>query len=279
MREIFRTKSFKILIITVVVLALCTISSTAFGTNIISSAVGYITTGMQRVSATVTENNGKKSYSELLAENEELKKEIATLRTQLADYSDTKVENARLWKFYGLKKSDDSYDFVPSTVIRRDSQSKFYSFTIDRGTSDNINVNDPVVSENGLVGYVNSVSRNHSTVTTILSPDLSAGDFDVKSKDKGLISGDPEYSDKGLVTFKKLEENNKIKVGDQISTTGVGGVYPKNISIGKVKEIKYNDFDTSLYAVVEPYENVKTVSDVVVITSFKGQGEVSAKED
>lgn len=279
MREIFRTKSFKILIITVVVLALCTISSTTFGTNIISSAVGYITTGMQRVSATVTENKGKKSYSELLAENEELKKEIATLRTQLADYSDTKVENARLWKFYGLKKSDDSYDFVPSTVIRRDSQSKFYSFTIDRGTSDKISVNDPVVSENGLVGYVNSVSRNHSTVTTILSPDLSAGGFDVKSKDKGLISGDPEYSDKGLVTFKKLEENNKIKVGDQISTTGVGGVYPKNISIGKVKEIKYNDFDTSLYAVVEPYENVKTVFDVVVITSFKGQGEVSAKED
>ena len=260
-------------------LALCTISSTAFGTNIISSAVGYITTGMQRVSATVTENKGKKTYSELLAENEELKKEIATLRTQLADYSDTKVENARLWKFYGLKKSDDSYDFVPSTVIRRDSQSKFYSFTIDRGTSDKISVNDPVVSENGLVGYVNSVSRNHSTVTTILSPDLSAGGFDVKSKDKGLISGDPEYSDKGLVTFKKLEENNKIKVGDQISTTGVGGVYPKNISIGKVKELKYNDFDTSLYAVVEPYENVKTVSDVVVITSFKGQGEVSAKED
>lgn len=279
MREIFRTKSFKILIITVVVLALCTISSTTFGTNIISSAVGYITTGMQRVSATVTENKGKKTYSELLAENEELKKEIATLRTQLADYSDTKVENARLWKFYGLKKSDDSYDFVPSTVIRRDSQSKFYSFAIDRGTSDKISVNDPVVSENGLVGYVNSVSRNHSTVTTILSPDLSAGGFDVKSKDKGLISGDPEYSDKGLVTFKKLEENNKIKVGDQISTTGVGGVYPKNISIGKVKEIKYNDFDTSLYAVVEPYENVKTVFDVVVITSFKGQGEVSAKED
>lgn len=279
MREIFRTKSFKILIITVVVLALCTISSTTFGTNIISSAVGYITTGMQRVSATVTENKGKKTYSELLAENEELKKEIATLRTQLADYSDTKVENARLWKFYGLKKSDDSYDFVPSTVIRRDSQSKFYSFTIDRGTSDKISVNDPVVSENGLVGYVNSVSRNHSTVTTILSPDLSAGGFDVKSKDKGLISGDPEYSDKGLVTFRKLEENNKIKVGDQISTTGVGGVYPKNISIGKVKEIKYNDFDTSLYAVVEPYENVKTVFDVVVITSFKGQGEVSAKED
>ena len=73
MREIFRTKSFKILIITVVVLALCTISSTAFGTNIISSAVGYIITGMQRVPAPVTEHNGKTTYRESLAENEDLK--------------------------------------------------------------------------------------------------------------------------------------------------------------------------------------------------------------
>lgn len=279
MREIFKTKSFRILIITLAVLIVCTISSSVFGTNIVSSAVGYITTGMQRVSAAVTENESKKTYGELLAENEELKKEIATLRTQLADYSDTKVENARLWKFYGLKESDDDYNFVPSSVIRRDSQSQFYSFTIDRGSSDNISVNDPVVTENGLVGYVNGVSANHSTITTILSPDLSAGAFDVKSKDKGLVTGDSDYSDNGLVTMQKLEENNKIKVGDQISTTGIGGFYPKNISIGKVKELKYNDFDTSLYAVVEPYEDIKNVSDVVVITSFKGQGEISAKED
>lgn len=279
MREIFKKKSFKIFILTLTVLIMCIFFSNVFGTNIVSSAVGYITTGMQRVSTSVTEDNNKKSYEELLVENKELKKEVASLRTQLADYSDIKEENARLWKFYNLKKSDPDYNFVPSSVIRRDSQSQFCSFTIDRGSNDNISVNDPVVTENGLVGYVNDVSANHSTITTILSPDLSAGAFDVKSKDKGLVTGDPTYSDSGFVTMKKLEENNKIKVGDQIYTTGIGGFYPKNISIGKIIELKYDDFDASLYAVVEPYEDIKNVSDVVVITSFKGQGEISAKED
>ena len=74
--------------------------------------------------------------------------------------------------------------------------------------------------------------------------------------------------------MKKLAENNKIKEGDQISTTGIGGMYPENISVGKVKEVKYDKFDTSLYAVIEPYEDIQNVSDVVVITSFDGQGEI-----
>lgn len=279
MREIFKKKSFKIFIFTLTVLIVCTFFSNIFGTNIVSSVVGYITTNIQRVSAAITENKRKITYDELFTENKELKKEIVSLRNQLADYSDIKEENARLWKFYNLKKHDPSYSFVPSSVIRRDSQSQFYSFTIDRGSSDNISVNDPVVTEKGLVGYVNDVSTNYSIITTILSPDLSAGAFDVHSKDKGLVIGSPDYCDSGFITMQKIKENNKIKVGDLIYTTGIGGFYPKNISIGKVKKIKYNDFDASPYAVIEPYEDIKNVSNVVVITSFKGQGKIIAKED
>ena len=90
-----------------------------------------------------------------------------------------------------------------------------------------------LVACNGLVGYISEVNRSYSKVTTILSPDLLAGAKDVKSKDTGVITGDADYSDKNLVTMKKLAENNKIKVGDQISTTGIGGMYPENISVGK----------------------------------------------
>ena len=274
MKDIFKTKNFKILIVTLIVIIMCIGVSSIFNTSVISSAVGYITTGMQRVSATVTDGENKKSYSELEAENEQLKKEVASLRTQLADYKDVKDENARLWKYYGLKKENSGYDFVPASVIRRDPGDMFYSFTIDRGTGEGISVNDPVVTENGLVGYISEVSTNSCKVTTILSPDLSAGAKDVKSKDTGVITGDADYSDQNLVTMKKLAENNKIKEGDQISKTGIGGMYPENISVGKVKEVKYDSFDTSLYAVIEPYEDIQNVSDVVVITSFDGQGEI-----
>lgn len=279
MKEIFKTKSFKTLIVTLIILIMLSGFSAVFDTNIISSAVGYITVGMQRVSATVTEDNTKKSYDELLYENQQLKKELSTLRTQLSDYLDVKEENARLWKYYDLKKKNDKYNFVPVSVIRRDVSSDFYSFTVDRGSNEDISVNDPVVSENGLVGYVKEVSATYCIVTTILSPDLSAGAKDVISKDTGVITGDAEYSDKNLVTMKKLAENNKIKVGDQISTTGIGGMFPENVSVGTVKELKYDDFDTSLYAVIEPYEDIQNVTDVVIVTSFEGQGEITPAKD
>lgn len=272
MKDIFKTKNFKILIATLIIIIMCIGVSSVFDTSIISSTVGYITTGMQRVSATVIGGENKKSYAELEAENEQLKKEVASLRTRLADYQDVKEENARLWKYYELKEENSGYDFVPASVIRRDPGELFYSFTIDRGTGDDISLNDPVVTENGLVGYISEVNRSYSKVTTILSPDLLAGAKDVKSKDTGVINGDADYSDKNLVTMKKLAENNKIQVGDQISTTGIGGMYPENISVGKVKEVKYDHFDTTLYAVIEPYEDIKNVSDVVVVTSFDGQG-------
>lgn len=274
MKNMFTSKSFKTLVATVVVLILLVGISNIFDISIISSITGYITSPMQRVSASVVDMSSEKSYDELLAENEALKSEVASLRAKLADYENTRTENARLWKYYGLKKENPDYSFVPVSVIRRDGNDKFYSFTIDRGTNEDISLNDPVVTENGLVGYISSLSRTYAVVTTILSPDLSAGARDVKSKDTGVICGDARLSDSGLVTMTQLAENNKIKVGHQISTTGIGGMYPENISVGQVKELKYREFDTSLYAVIEPYEDIRNVTDVVVITSFNGQGDI-----
>lgn len=280
MKDAFKGKSFKVLIITLIILIIITGVSTIFDTSVLSSAVGYITTGMQRVSATVVgDNNDDKTYDELLEENQQLKREVTSLRSQLADYNDVKEENARLWKYYGLKKQDNNYEFVPVSVIRRDAGDSFYSFTVDRGSNENVKINDPVVTENGLVGYVKSVSASHSIVTTILSPDLSAGAKDVATGDTGIVSGDAEYSEDNLITMKKLAGGNKIKAGDQISTTGIGGLYPQNLSIGVVKEIKYEKFDNSIYAVVKPYEDVKTITNAVVITSFKGQGNISPSGD
>ena len=65
MKDIFKTKNFKILIATLIIIIMCIGVSSVFDTSIISSAVGYITTGMQRVSATVVGGENKKSYEEL----------------------------------------------------------------------------------------------------------------------------------------------------------------------------------------------------------------------
>ena len=241
MRKFLHNKNSKILIITLVILTVMSVFSHN-GSNIFSGAVNTVTKGLSTLTAGAASSD--KSKEELEKENEQLKKE------------------------------NPSYDILPAGVLRRDANDDFYSFTLDKGSTDNVKKNDPVITENGLIGWVSDVELTTCRVRTILSPDTKASAIDKKTSDNGIISGNAEYCDDNLTCLTKIAENNKIKVGDIVVTSGTGGVYPKNLIIGKVKELKFNSYDTTRYAVVEPYEDIRTVTSAAIITDFDGKGEV-----
>lgn len=276
MRDFLSTKSAKILIATLVIILVVAILG-ATGNPWVSSAFNFVTKGLSSVTANMTE--GQKSYDELKAENEKLKQEAADLRTQLVDYFDIKSENARLWKYYKLKKTNPDFEIMPASVIRRDTNESFYSFTIGAGSTAGISVQDPVITENGVIGFVSSVNATSSKVTTILSPDMQAGAVDKKTGESGVVSGNAVLSDENRTSFSKIDANAKVKKGDIIVTSGIGGVYPANLILGEVTEIRYDDYDATKYAVIKPYENIKTVTDVVVLTDFKNKGEIKKGAD
>lgn len=270
-------KRFKPLIITLVILIAASVLS--LGENsVIPSAVNAFTNGLFSVTASATASADTASYDDLKTENEKLRQENAELREQLADYYDVKQENAKLWKYYDLKKQNPSYKIQPAAVIMRDANDDFYSFTLDIGTSSGVSVNNPVITENGLAGWVYKADLTTCKVKTILSPDTKAGAVDKQSNDSGIISGSASLSDNNLTSLTKLEENNKIKQGDMIVTSGTGGIYPGNLIIGKVKEIKFNSYDASRYAVVEPYEDIRRITSAAVITDFDTKGEVKGTQ-
>ena len=270
-------KRFKPLIITLVILIAAAVLS--LGENsVIPSAVNAFTNGLFSVTASATASADTASYDDLKTENEKLRQENAELRKQLADYYDVKQENAKLWKYYDLKKQNPSYKIQPAAVIMRDANDDFYSFTLDIGTSSGVSANNPVITENGLVGWVYKADLTTCKVKTILSPDTKAGAVDKQSNDSGIISGSASLSDNNLTSLTKLEENNKIKQGDMIVTSGMGGIYPGNLIIGKVKEIKFNSYDASRYAVVEPYEDIRRITSAAVITDFDTKGEVKGAQ-
>lgn len=273
MKEFLKSNSVKVFLSTVFVVIALSVFSSSIQSNLLSSTVNSITYPLSRVSAAGA-NDDNRSIEEIKAENEQLKEENAKLRKQLVNYYDTLTENARLWKFYDLKKENPQFDMVPSTVLRRDANDDFYSFTLDKGTTSDISVNDPVVSQNGLVGWVSEVDQSTCKVVTILSPQTNVGAIDNKSSDTGIVTGDAKYCDDNLTTFSKLPADHKVKKGDIITTTGISGLYPQGLIIGEIKELCYDTYNTSYFAVVKPFDDIRELSELAIITNFTGQGEV-----
>lgn len=281
MKELWESGKIKIFLSVLLVLVMLSLFTHNVENNVVSTSVNTLTYGFSKVSAAAKQKNTDgMSYDELQAEYEAAVDANRELRARLVDYYDVKEENARLWKFYELKKEHTDYQFVPATVLRRDSNDEFYSFTIDKGTSSDIHTGDPVMGTNGLIGYVSEADANTAKIVTILSPQASIGAIDKASKDTGIITGSAKYADDNRTMFAKLNSEHKVKTGDIITTTGVSGIYPKNLVVGEVKDICYDTYDTSYYAVVEPYEDIRKITDVAVIIGFDGEGEIirSTKE-
>ena len=278
MKEFFKSTKIKIFLSVLLVLIMLSVFTRNVQNNVVSTTINAVTYGFSKVTAAAVEDNSEKSYDELKAENELLSQANRELRAKLIDYHSVKEENTRLWKFYELKKQNEDFSLIPATVLRRDANDEFGSFTIDKGTSSDVNAGDPVIGENGLVGWISEADVYTAKVVTVLSPQTSIGAVDKATGDTGIITGSSKFADDNRTMFSKLDSDNKVEEGDIISSSGSAGIYPKGLVLGEVKEIGYDTYDTSHYAVIEPYDDISKIVDVAVISDYEGQGEILLKE-
>ena len=270
-------KNLKALIITLILISVMSVLSPEQN-SIVSGGLNAATKGLFQVSAHAAASADSANEEDVRRELERLKSENAELRNQLSDYIDTKQENARLKKLLDIKKDNPSYKLTPANVIKRDANDDFYSFTLDEGTAQGISVNNPVITENGLVGWVCQADAATCKVKTILSPDAKAGAKDKQSGDNGIINGSATLCDQNLTAMTTLAENHKVKKGDMVVTSGTGGVYPGGLLIGEVQSVEFNSYDASRHAVVKPYEDIRYISTAAVITDFGTKGKVDGNE-
>ena len=290
MNDFFKSARFKILIAVLIVLVAFMLRAAYMGGlgTMASYALGLVTTPLQQLSSGIS-NTVSDAFDPLLRaneykeENEALRTELRTLRQQLVDYEKIKQENEQYRQYLEMKEENQDFQFELAAVIGRSPDARFYSFTVDKGTVDGVALRDPVITADGLVGYISEVGPTYATVITILDPTLHVGASDARTRDTGIVIGTVTLSQEGKCKLSYIDRESAVARGDIIVTSGVGGVFPKGLMIGTVEEVQVESHGMSLYAVIEPVVDVPAVKDVIIITEFEGQtveetGEPAAEE-
>jgi len=275
MKDFFSTRRFKILLCVLVLLA--GVMTYAAANGRLSAAPQELLSAaavpFQRLSSAISGavQGVVDKYARIdavIAENKELTEENAKLREQMVDYDIMKRENEQYRQAWQIKEENPSYQVVNANVIGRDALEKYYSFTIDKGSRHGVKVKDSVITASGIVGRVIEVGPNYAKVATILDPSVSIGCMVSRTGDIGLVGGDQVLSQSKQCAMTLLARDTLAAQGDEVITTGLGGVFPKGLPVGTVREVSLEASGKSMVAVIDPYEDIESVKMVMVITEF-----------
>ncbi len=287
MKDFFSSKKFKILmavaalLIGFMIYAAVNIDWGHFG----SDAIGAITAPFQKLSATISKAANDFfdrfiNYDKYFKENQTLRDKVNELTGKLVDYEELQRENEQLREILGLKEEHADFEFsAPADVIGREPNDPFATFTIDKGSLHGLELYDPVITKDGLVGWISEVSYTSAKVCTILNPEMKIGCYDVESAEIGVLKGDPELAEEGRVRLAHLPRNaDTVKPGATIATSGTSGLFPKGLVVGEVEQVHEDEQGISMYAVVKPACNVAEINSVFVLTDFFGKVDYNAQD-
>lgn len=279
MKDFLHSVKFKVLVMVAVLVLGFMLAATAKEgfASLPSKLLGTVTEPLQKLSSKIS---GAASdflskfihADDIQKENEALKEQVASLTKQLVDFDKYKHENEQYKEFFKLQEDNEDFVFEPASVIGRDPDDQFFSFTIDKGYLNDIAYKDPVMTPDGLVGYVTEVGPTYAKVTTLLDPSMAVSVIDSRTRDLGLVAGESSLALEGQCKMSYLSKNSGVSTGDIVVTSGQSGLFPKELVVGRIVDVQTESHGGSLYAVIDPAADIKEVKDVFVIKSFKGQG-------
>lgn len=200
-------------------------------------------------------------------ENKELKArldDVTRLEIEVQELSD---ENKRLNEL--LEKKDDYRKFNPlqATVIARTPDQWQELLTIDRGSIHGVEKDMAVISAQGLIGKVKHSQQFTSTVQLLSTADpksrISVTVLGGNEEVYGMIEG--YDSKKKRLLLKSVRHEDKIKEGQNVITSGLGGIFPEGLQIGKITEVFPDQYGLTQAAYVKPFADFYAIKHVMVV--------------
>ena len=266
-------KKFVIPLVVVLCLIMISFSLNRAEPTFFESGIGYVLSPVQKFNTSVTDwisskINALTNINEIENENQKLKEEVFSLKTEVERLKLIEDENKKLSEILQIDRKYSNYPKVGARIIAKDTSNWYDTFLIDKGSEDGLQKNMVVIASGGLVGKIIETGFNYSKVVSIIDDTDSVSAKSLRTNDIGFIRGDIE--NQGMCKMEYVDSDAEIMKGDEIITSHLSEIYPPGITIGYVKDIKTDDNTLTKCAIVSPTVDFKHLETVLVITqSFK----------
>jgi rod shape-determining protein MreC len=238
------------------------------GTSRFQSVVQTLTYPLQASvnSVASTFKNLWNSYISLIDVNEEnklLRQQLLDIEEKMNQHIENSVQFLRLRNqlLFASKKITDK---IFAEIIGESADNNHDISLINRGSNQLVQRNYIVLRKEGLVGRIQSVSPFQSSVQLITDHRSRVSSLIQRNRIRGLIYG----THKGL-EMRQINQHANIKIGDRVISSGLGGLYPKGLLIGWVKEIRRQEHELFKTAILDSAVDFNQIEEVFVIVPTK----------
>ena len=279
--KLFKSKAFIICLSVAIILTLIPTMLAAFGgMDLLRSFAGTVAKPFSLAGSKVAEAfNGFvdvfANYDELKEENEELRQELEEYKNKEYEEQLLREQNDWLKGYINFHSSNPSFKLTDAKIVSREAGNYGTVITLNKGTAHSIKKNMPVITADGLLGYVSEVSLDWCKVTTVIEAKNSIGVYSERQGLQGILTGSVELREEGLCKMTFIDSADGIQIGDKIYTSGGSkSIYPADLYIGSVSEIKIDEMTGEAVATVTPeidFTKLSDISNVMIVCGYSGE--------
>jgi rod shape-determining protein MreC len=232
-----------------------------------SDALAIFTTPVQTVVSRVNRTafglwSTYQDWKNVRAENRRLRDEAQRLRVESLRVSEVDEENRRLRRLLQLKETLP-LETISGEIIGREWGGWVRSLTVNRGRSSHVVRLTAVIGPDGLIGRIVDVRMGSAVVQVLTDPASTIGAHVVRTRTPGIIEGEA----RGTLRFKYMARDGAgMQVGDMLVTSGLGGLFPRGIPIGRVRTIEDRGSALFHYAQITPAVDFARIDEVLLLT-------------